>query len=193
MGVTSALLGILGFFGTIRGRDGKKHLRVYLVTFIIIFLTHGACINVIGYNTTKIKLQLTENINKLAIEISSSNTPPVNSCTLMRSVSKFFECCDAGVNKQCCMSKNEKPCAETIVNSIRSNKITVLVIFSSVLLTEFVITLIITYMLGSVNYESRDFKKRRSSMYSNYNRNSVLWAGKFWFQYFFFFEWKISL
>lgn len=130
------------------------------------------CINIIGYNTTKIKLQITQNINNLATEVSSSMTPPANSCNFMKTISKFFECCDDGINNQCCMSKNTRPCAETIIDSIRSNKVTVLLIFGSILLTEYAINLMITYMLGSVNYEARDFKKRRSVVYSNYKHDT---------------------
>lgn len=174
-----AILGTIGLMGTIRGRDGKRYFLVYLTLFIVLFISHSLCFNLSGFKSDEVKSYLKEQITSVVnrLEQPSKNKYSNQSCVLMKTMSTFIQCCDFNkkdelLSQKCCDSNTSGKCFEGLIDWKRTNSNAILAVSHSLILAEFLIVLIVTFMMGSVNYEYRDFKRRKSTIGNRLSRYS---------------------
>ena len=166
------VLGGLGLYGLVRGRNGIKYLIIYFVLFVGIFLCHMSGLMAVGFHSDVIEAKFRQNMAAEMTHLKHDNSTPSmheQHCLLMKSISGLFNCCDASDSfRDNCCSNNTGDCANNMVDYFKS-RINIIMSPIFILVTlEFVIILGITFMLGSINFEINDYNLRRSSY-----RNSI--------------------
>ena len=166
------VLGGLGLYGLVRGRNGIKYLIIYFVLFVGIFLCHMAGLMAIGFHSDVIEDKFRQNIaieiNDLKLDNSSSFIDEQH-CLLMKSISSLFKCCEVSnsLRKNCC-SNSTGNCANNMVDYFKSRTNIIMSPIFILVALEFAIIIGITFILGSINFEINDYNLRRSSY-----RNSI--------------------
>lgn len=152
-------LGALGIYGLVKGSKGKSQLRTYLIMFIIIFITHNFFLNYSGYRANEVESSLKARMVTMANEAKSSEIEFEkfgDSCTTMRLVSTMFKCCE--VKSGCCAIGTSGNCFDKVIKSFKERYEPV-VLVTFVLISEFLIVLMTTFMLGSVRHKIKEAKE----------------------------------
>jgi hypothetical protein len=160
------IVGFVGLYGTVKGKDGKPYLIIYLVIFVILFLTHVVCFILFGFLSANVESTFVQKMNNT---IDNINTKTENtklfqdSCVLMKAASNLFECCETQIvtKKSCCVGTYKTSCASNILNFLKSYTHVLLVSIFFIVIFEYLITLIITFLIGSISFQIRDFRLRR--------------------------------
>ena len=155
--VLVGLIGFIGLLGAWRGRNGKRWLNIYLATLILLICIQSVFFTYFVYESEKIGSFMNEKLRDLFKSTENANQQKDN-CVIMKAFSKFFECCDVS-QSQCCHRGTSGDCFSKFINSIKAQKGFILLSSWLIFTGEFLITLLVTFMLGSINYETRHRKR----------------------------------
>lgn len=155
------LVGVTGLLGVVRGRNAKKWLITYLAMFILFICLHSAFFTYSAYESDNVESFLNSTIVNLGKSVQKGNAPN-GTCLMMKAMSRVLSCCDV-TGSACCYGGTSGMCFEKLMESVKGSR-TFLVLASWLMFSvEFVIILLVTFMLGSVNYETRH--RKRMSVY----------------------------
>ncbi len=172
------ILGTIGFYGTVRGKDARRYLILYFLLFAALSLSHMFAIILVGFKSSQVELnfrnKMDSKINELKMtSYDRSSKLFKNNCVIMKTLSNLFDCCGANssndlinennkLDKQCCSNNSSKTgCTNKIVNAIKENNSILLVPICGLIVLEFMVTFAITFILGSINFEINDLRLRR--------------------------------
>lgn len=155
------MVGVTGLLGVVRGRNAKKWLIAYLAMFIVFICLHSAFFTFSAYESDKVESFLNSTVVNLVKSVQKPNAPN-GTCVMMKTMSRVLSCCDV-TGSACCYKGTSGMCFEKLMESVKVSRMLLVLASWLVFSGEFVIILLVTFMLGSVNYETRH--RKRMSVY----------------------------